>query len=98
MERDGPTLVSLVNWAAESLDVTDLSIEQVMTVALLMETLANALWDHFPPVMMLFFAQMRTRYQEAQGIADDANDLDDTDDSYDAEDSDDTDDSGNGHH
>jgi len=97
-ESAGPTLVSLVNWAAESLDVADLNIEQAMTIALLMETLANALWDHLPRVMMLFFAQMRARYQEAQGIADDADDRDDSEDSYDDEDPDDTEDSGNGHH
>jgi hypothetical protein len=95
-ENDGPALVSLVNWAAESLDIADLSLEQAMTVALLMETLANALWGHFPRVMVLFFAQMRARYREVQGIADDADDRDDSEDPD--EDSDDSEHSGNGHH
>lgn len=96
-ETAGPTLVSLVNWVAESLDPTELSIEQVVTISLIVETTANTLWRHFPEVMLMLFKHLVTRYREAQGNADDADDLADAD-ASDAEDSDDSEDSGSGYH
>lgn len=44
---DGPILVELGNWLADSLEVTQLSKQQVLLLSTLIERLAKALWREF---------------------------------------------------
>jgi len=49
---DGPLLVELGNWLAESLDVSELSKEQALFVFMLVERLSNALWREFASTLL----------------------------------------------
>ena len=44
---DGPFLVGLGNWVAESLDVLELSNEQVLLLYMLLNRATDALWRNY---------------------------------------------------
>jgi len=48
---DGPHLVELGNWLADSLDVSELSKEQALLLWMLAERFLNALWREFADVL-----------------------------------------------
>lgn len=48
---DGPFLVKLGNWLADSLDVSELENEQVLLLQMVLERCLNALWRAFPEVI-----------------------------------------------
>lgn len=59
-ELDGPYLVGLGNWLAESLDASELSNEQVLLVHLVLDRCMGVLWRLFPQVLM----PLMVRYME----------------------------------
>ena len=50
-ELDGPVLVGIGNWLAKSLDVSELSNEQVLWLHMVLVRGINALWQQFPEVL-----------------------------------------------
>ena len=62
-ELDGPFLVGLGNWLAESLDASDLSNEQVLLVHLVMDRCLDVLWRQFPEVLMPLMARFVERLE-----------------------------------
>ncbi len=59
---DGPILVGLGNWLAESLDVAELSKEQVLLLFMLFERGIDALWRNFPSVLLPLIIRILERF------------------------------------
>ena len=57
-EMDGPYLVAFGNWLAESLDLSELSPEQVLLLYMVLERCLHALWGQHPEVLMPYIARM----------------------------------------
>ena len=60
-ELDGPYLVELGNWLAQSLDPSELTAEQVLILQMVIERCMNALWQTFPEIFTTYFARLMTR-------------------------------------
>lgn len=58
---DGPVLVGIGNWLAESLDVSELSNEQVLLLFMLLDRGMDALWHNFPRVLLPLVARALKR-------------------------------------
>jgi len=65
-EMDGPFLVGMANWLAESLDISELGKEQVLLLNMVLERCQNALWLTFPEVIkpLLVRAMQRLNSEE----------------------------------
>jgi len=74
---DGPHLVELGNWLADSLDVSELSKEQALLLWVLADRLLNALWREFASVLSVVV--MRTIAQTDADLDDSDDPSDDTD-------------------
>jgi len=59
---DGPILVGLGNWLTESLEVAELSTEQVLLLFMLLERGIDALWRHFPEVLLPLVIRILERF------------------------------------
>lgn len=57
-ELDGPHLVEFGNWLAESLDISELSPEQVLLLHLMLDRCLKALWNTFPEILMPYAQRM----------------------------------------
>lgn len=68
---DGPLLVELGNWLANSLDVSELSREQAVLLWVIVDRLADALWREFGDVLRAVAMHITARMDA---------DLDDSDD------------------
>lgn len=51
-DMDGPILVGIGNWLAESLDVSKLSHKQVLLLYMVLGRCIDALWREFPKVLL----------------------------------------------
>lgn len=60
-ELDGPYLVELANWLAQSLDPSELTTEQVLILQMVIERCMNALWQEFPEIFATYFLRLMTR-------------------------------------
>jgi len=74
---DGPHLVELGNWLADSLDVSELSKEQALLLWVLADRLLNALLREFAGVLSVVV--MRTIAQTDADLDDSDDPSDDTD-------------------
>jgi len=59
---DGPILVGLGNWLAESLEVAELSKEQVLLLFMLLDRGIDALWRNFPSVLLPLVIRILERF------------------------------------
>ena len=59
---DGPILVGLGNWLAESLDVAELSNEQVLVLFMLFDRGIDALWRNSPEVLLPLLVPILERF------------------------------------
>lgn len=59
---DGPILVGLGNWLAESLDAAELSKEQVLLLFMLLDRGIDALWRNFPEVLLPLVIRILERF------------------------------------
>ena len=60
-ELDGPYLVGLANWLAQSLDPSELTTEQVLILETVIERCMNALWQAFPEIFATHLVRQMTR-------------------------------------
>lgn len=63
-EMDGPYLVAFGNWLADSLDLSELSPEQVLLLHMVLDRCMHALWGQHPKVLMPYMSRMLTLTQE----------------------------------
>lgn len=59
---DGPILIGLGNWLAESLEVAELSKEQVLLLFMLLDRGIDALWRNFPEVLLPLVIRILERF------------------------------------
>jgi hypothetical protein len=59
---DGPILVGLGNWLAESLDAAELSTEQVLLLFMLLDRGIDALWRNSPEVLLPLVIRILERF------------------------------------
>jgi len=63
-ELDGPVMVGIGNWLAKSLDVSELSSEQVLWLHLVLGRGISALWQQFPEVLAPLTLRLLMRQAE----------------------------------
>lgn len=63
-ELDGPVLVGIGNWLTQSLDVSELSNEQVLWLYMMLERGLAALWRQFPEVLSPLVLRLVMRLDE----------------------------------
>ena len=63
-EIDGPILVAIGNWLAESLDASELENEQVLLLHLILERCSKVLWRMFPEVLAPLALRALARLEE----------------------------------
>ncbi len=61
---DGPVLVGIGNWLAESLDILELSNEQVLWLYMMFGRYIDALWREFPDVLLPLTIRLLKRLDE----------------------------------
>ena len=75
-EIDGPILVGIGNWLAESLDASELKNEQVLLLHLILERCSKVLWRLFPEVLAPLALRAMARLEEEEEEEEDDDDED----------------------
>ena len=76
-EIDGPYLVGMGNWLAESLDVSELKNEQVLLLYMALDRGLKALWKAFPEVFKTISQRLLAELMDDDDDDDDDDDGDD---------------------
>lgn len=63
-EIDGPVLVGIGNWLAESLNASELENDQVLLLHLILERCSKVLWRLFPEVLAPLALRAMARLEE----------------------------------